>query len=299
VLKPLLRGLFLALAVGLAFAGQAQLNSPYSNYGFGDLQAPEYAAARGMGYLSAGLIDKDIINIGNPASFAWINRATLDLGIGGSLLTLQDPDVEGTNRSGNGTLSHLALGVPLWKNKMGLVLGLTPYSRVSYALRQEVIRDSLIGRERLDYEGAGTLYRAHAGIGGKWKNLGVGVNASFLFGSLNYARFVTFLDTLSEGAYSTQAVVSDRVRDLILDGGLAYRIELPNDLLLNLGASGRLQTSISGEEDLAYTTLIIGDAGVSIKDSVSASSNGVVTAELPAELAVGFTTLMPMPGRSA
>lgn len=284
-----LRLFALVLGLGAAFAVQAQLNSPYSNYGMGDLQPAEYGAARGMGYLSAGLIDKEIINIGNPASFAWINRATLDLGIGGTILTLQDANSDGINRSGNGTISHFALGLPLWKNKMGLVLGLTPYSRVSYALRQEVVRDTLIGTERLDYEGNGTLYRAHAGVGGRWKNFGVGVNASFLFGSLNYARFVTFVDTLSEGAYSTQAVVSDRVQDFILDGGLAYRFELPNDLFLNLGASGRLETSIRATEDLSYTTLIIGDVGVAIKDSVSSSDNGALVAELPAEFAVGFT----------
>ncbi len=57
----------------------AQVNSPYSNYGFGDLLPQQFSWSRGMGGISAGLIDGAILNIDNPASYAWINRAVLDL----------------------------------------------------------------------------------------------------------------------------------------------------------------------------------------------------------------------------
>jgi hypothetical protein len=275
--------------VALASGARAQVNSPYSNYGFGDLQPQAYAWARGMGHLEAGLIDPSILNLGNPASYGWINRAALDLGIDGGVHTLRDDATGATNRSGNGSISHLALGLPVWKNRMGLTLGLTPYSRVSYALRQEVVRDSTIGLERLDYEGNGTLYKAHVGLGGRWKNLSAGVNASFLFGTLNYARFVTFLDTLTEGAYSTQATRSESVRDVVFDGGLAYRVDFPGDLELNLGVTGRLNTPVSATERVRYTTLLIGAAGVAVKDSVPTGQPGTASSSLPAQLALGFT----------
>jgi hypothetical protein len=242
-----------------------------------------------MGGISAGLIDGSILNIDNPASYAWINRTVLDLGLEGSILNLKDNNTEATTRSGNGNISHMALGLPLWKNRIGMTLGLTPFSRVSYLLQQEVIRDSLIGRERLDYEGNGGLYKAHVGVGGRWRNFAVGANASFLFGSLDYARFVSFLDTLSDGAYSTQVIRSERVRDVLFNGGIAYRFDLPNDLELNVGASGRLKTRVTGSEDIEYVTLLIGATGIAIKDSISSRGNGAVGVDLPAELAIGFT----------
>jgi hypothetical protein len=285
--KPL-RAALIALFLPLGGA-LAQENSPYSSFGIGDLQPKQFAWSRAMGGISAGLFDPNILNFANPASYAYLNKASLDVGLYGNVVTLSDPAGEqASTTTGNGSLSHMAFGFPVWKQRLGLSLGLMPFSRVQYNIRQELIRDPNIGLEILDFQGTGTLYEAYGGMGFRAGNFSVGANTGFVFGTINNARFITFADTLVDGAYSTRALRANRFRGLVLDAGLGYRFELRNELNLDVGATARLNNRINGRENIDYITLILGGGIQQLKDSVVSVDNGQADIRLPLELSAGF-----------
>ncbi len=264
----------------------AQENSPYSNFGIGDMMPREFAWSKGMGGISAGLFDANILNFANPASYAYINKASLDVGLYANVLNISDG--EETVNTGNGSLSHLAFGFPIWNQRMGISAGLIPFSRVQYNIRTEQIRDPAIGLEIQDFQGEGSLYQAYLGTGFKAGGFSVGVNAGYLFGSINNARFVSFGDTLVQGAYSTRALRNNRFSGLVLDGGVGYRFNLRNELKLDLGANTRFNTRISGRERIEYITLVLGGGLQQLKDSVVSVENGEADIRLPLEISVGF-----------
>jgi hypothetical protein len=266
---------------------RAQENSPYSNFGIGDLLPREFVWSKAMGGISAGLFDPAILNRANPASYAYLNRTNLDIGVYGNLLNIAD--AEETITTGNGSLSHLVFGFPVWKQRLGISAGLVPFSRVQYNIRQEQIRDPAIGLEILDFQGTGTLYEAYLGAGYRVKGFSAGFNAGYLFGTINNARFVTFADTLVEGAYSTRALRTNRFRGLVLDGGIGYRVDLPNDLKLDLGAHARLNTRINGQENIEYITVVLGGSNQQLKDSVVNVDAGQSDIRLPLEFSAGFS----------
>ncbi len=274
-----------ALALNPVLVALGQENSPYSNFGLGDIAPREFAWSKAMGGISACLFDPSILNYANPASYAYINKANFDVGVYGNLLTISDQSE--TITTGNGSLSHLAFGFPLWKQRLGLSLGLVPYSRVQYNIRQEAVRDPDIGLEILDFQGTGTLYNAYLGLGYRKSNFSVGFNAGYLFGTINSARFVTFADTLVEGAYSTRALRSNSLSGIVLDGGIGYRVDLPNDLKLDFGATTRLNNRINGRERVEYITVVLGGSLQQLKDSVVGVDNGITKVKLPLEFSIG------------
>jgi hypothetical protein len=283
------RAIFVSFALTLVpiLGAQAQENSPYSSFGIGDLSPREFAWSKGMGSISAALFDPGILNFVNPASYAYINKANFDVGIYGNLLNITDGTE--TVTTGNGSLSHLAFGFPLWKQRLGIGFGLLPFSRVQYNIRQEQIRDPQIGLEALDFQGNGTLYEAMMGLGYRTKGFSVGFNTGFLFGTIDNARFVSFIDTLVEGAYSTRALRSDRFRGLVFDAGIGYRVDLPNDLKLDFGATSRLNTRINGTENIEYITVVLSNNLQQLKDSVVSIDNGEADIRLPLDFSFGVT----------
>src|SRR5258708_39741188 len=112
--------LIILLAVS-AYAAHAQTSattsSPYSRYGLGDIDPAVTPQQRGMGGISTA-INKinsyNTINVQNPASYAFINYTTFDVGIyvnSIGLSQLQQTSV----RNSNFRLSHVNFAVPVSK----------------------------------------------------------------------------------------------------------------------------------------------------------------------------------------
>ena len=108
----------------------AQVNSPYSRYGLGNIFPATFGAANGMAGVSAAYFTPTNINYLNPASYSELNFAIFEVGAAGNVLSLETATEKFT--SGDGNLSYLAFGFPLFKqlrrHKFGLSFGLIPYS---------------------------------------------------------------------------------------------------------------------------------------------------------------------------
>lgn len=269
----------------LVFASHAQENSPYSRYGVGDILPVEFPASLSMGGISAGLFESDVVNVANPASYAFLTRATLDLGIYGNVLNINDGNESLT--TGNGSLSHLVVGLPVWKRRMGMSFGILPYSRSQYDIEQTFTPDTVIGRQVYNFQGAGTLYRFYLGLGHQYKGFSVGVNASYMFGRLFRSQIISFPD--EDEAYSTRNLTANALGGVVFDGGIGYRKTFRNDIRLNIGATGKIKTTLGGTEDVEWSTVTISENLEFLRDSISFIDNGDNSITLPTEWSLGFT----------
>ncbi len=138
--KLVLSWLTISTFSGLLYAQ----NLPYSKYGLGTLYDPEFTNLRSWGGLSAAFHSPFSINFANPASYSDIKLATLDAGAFVSLLRLNTVDTAVS--FADGSVANLAMGFPLIKNKAGISIGISPYSRVSYSITQENDSSAAFGR---------------------------------------------------------------------------------------------------------------------------------------------------------
>lgn len=257
--KLVLSWLAISTFSGLLYAQ----NLPYSKYGLGTLYDPEFTNLRSWGGLSAAFHSPFSINFANPASYSDIKLATLDAGAFVSLLRLNTVDTAVS--FADGSVANLAMGFPLIKNKAGISIGISPYSRVSYSIAQENDSSAAFGRSFNLFQGDGGLYRFYLGGGYKYKALSFGINASYLFGTIDYTDILAFPETLN--AFNTRRQEYRRLGDFLFDGGVQYRIGFGKEKLyfLDLGVAGNLQTDIRATRDLIYDRFTYTDnAGNSI-----------------------------------
>jgi hypothetical protein len=146
-------------------------------------------------------------------------------------------------RTGNATLGYFALGIPILP-RWGATIGLRPLYTVDY---HNVNRVGITGdpngqaEVRTDGEGGITqVYMAHGfHIAG---GLSAGVEASYIFGSVESSNSTRVLAGTDVGAADDRSVLLERRRygDFLFRGGLAYRQKLGSKLTLGGGATLQL-----------------------------------------------------------
>jgi len=275
--------------VSLAF-GQTEI--PYSRYGLGILQQPEPAFLRGWADQSTAFHNSYNLNFMNPASYGYLSNTVFEAGLYGSSMKVSSSDSSGT--FGDGGISTLALAFPLVKNKLGLSLGVMPFSRVNYDIIQT--HDSLgaLGKTASYFQGSGGLNTFYIGAGYKWKNLSFGVNAEYLFGKIDYTTILAFPDT--QNAYNTLRDEARIVSDIIFTGGAQYRLYFGSEknYALDFGVTGNLKSNVNATRDLMYIRFTYRDNTGFItttpqpKDTISSVTDGSGKIILPARFSAGL-----------
>jgi len=187
-----------------------------------------------MGGSSAGIRSALFVNPFNPASYTSFdsNSFIFDAALSARTMTLKtSSNAAKINDAG---LAYITMGFPItkwWKTSLGIL----PFSSMEY----QIIVDSVlpdIGKVQYDYSGNGGLNRAIVGNAFQpLRNLSVGFNFSYIFGTLNHQRTLTFPD--SNNHWSTRMTSSTLVRSLYLDFGLQYHKNLKNGLGLTSGVT--------------------------------------------------------------
>lgn len=300
-------GLLAFLVPGRYNTAFSQDNSPYSRYGIGDLVPSSHAANRALGGLAAGFTDPNgiMINFSNPASYANFNalrelkskkivsgRAILDVGINFENRALLQGNPVEKFVAKNALFSYVQVGVPLRPN-WGFSFGLRPVSRVSYKISQterlvDPVTGSPIDSAITQYEGDGGVYLVSAGTGFKIGNLSLGFNGGYMFGRKDYRTKRAFInDTVDylQANYET----SSNVGNVVLDYGAQYKIKMPKNVYLTLGAFGNLQHKLNAKKDIIRETFIQdANTGVTRLDSVSVQSDLKGTLVYPSSFTAGF-----------
>lgn len=243
----------------VSHVGKAQ-NSPYSRYGLGDVSNTQNIANKAMGGVAEAYGDGQTINFINPASYANLQLTTLSLGIDGGTSQIRDHN-DNTYRSNSGSLSYLQLGVPIKRGGgWGLVFGLRPLTNVNYNIVQN---DSLkdVNNQHVGYlyQGNGGAYQAFVGTGFRIKGFRFGVNAGYLFGSLQRSTQAIYPPD-SIGLFNSNTTERTGYGGFFWDAGVQVHVKLGKKIAAELGASGGMGRNITAHQDyLAETFYSSGD----------------------------------------
>lgn len=246
-----MKKIFLLIAWGaLALTAAAQetgTTSPYSRYGLGLPADRSLGFNKGMGGVGLGMADGRQLNLQNPASLARIDSLTFLMDVG---LSLQNANLNAGGTKINrhtAQFDYLAMGFRLARN-FGISLGLRPLTSVGYDITTKgaPISHGLSGKitPTTHYVGDGGLHEAYVGLGySPWKPLAVGVNFSYLWGTLTHTATNSYSDATVQPLSRTY---DNEVRSYNLETGLQYTFPVGSKHLFTLGLTYGLGHRLNG-----------------------------------------------------
>jgi hypothetical protein len=253
MIKILKSILFLFLfVISLSATAQVTSSSPYSQFGLGDLSGSLLPQNRGMGGLSMGIRKPglyDNINMANPASYSTFELTAFEIGASMDIRQLSKAGVTGQTQL-NSTLSHIAFGVPV--NRFSAVsFGLLPYSNLGYQFMNSGLVDT--SRVNYVYGGEGGISKAYLGYGFRIsKNLSLGFNFAYLFGSLKQTRAFEFVNE-SSIAFNSRTQYNNSIGGVSYDYALQYSPEISSKTKLILGYSGTSGNNLNSRNNIVTT----------------------------------------------
>ena len=257
--------------------------SPYSRYGLGDISFNGFASQIGMGGVSAAFQDSTSINFANPASLG--NLAFTVFEAAGRAETVNISSSSSNNWRNNASFSYLALAFPITKGKWGAGFGLVPFTERGYDLQSQSVEPN-IGTVNYFFDGSGGLSRFYISNGFTIKkNLSVGLNASYVFGSLERTGRLEFPTQVN--IWNTRYVENTSYGDFYFDYGLQYKMKISKNNKLILGFTGALKPEVSAEFDsYTYNYELRSDIEI-VKDTVSRIDDLEGKVTLPQRYSVG------------
>jgi hypothetical protein len=278
---------FFILFLSIPALTQIRVASPYSRFGIGDLNELNNAWNFSLGEISFGLRNPSHINYGNPASYTAFDSISFvfEGGVVASSVQLKST-LEKENRN-YASVGYLLFGFPVFK-WWRTCIGMTPYSDVGYNVAniQEM-------------EGIGTVWRIYSGEGGVnrffWgnafriiKNLSIGVNASYMFGTMNRQAVALFPDSNYFANIKIDNYIS--INDIYLNYGIQYHARLKNDLHFTVGVVFAPETKLSAKTDLLARTFFLGSAGIEYyRDTLATASGYKGKIVIPTYIGGGFS----------
>ncbi|GAO42070.1 hypothetical protein [Flavihumibacter petaseus] len=265
-------------------------------------------ATRGMGGFGIGYVDYDprydfkmiyphsqTLNFLNPASYAKLKITSFDIGLELQNQVLKQQNDIANYKASYANISYVQLGIPLSrKRNIAMVLGLRPISRVNYqVLEVERAHNPETGNPidsvLTSYQGNGGSYQAYMGLAKAFKNLSIGVQGGYYFGSKDLTTRKEMLND-SVFYYKGNFESKSNFGGLFVQGGLQYSIRLNSNMRLVLGATGTIKNDFNAHRDQVAETFVFDAANVVIPvDTVysNVDQSGKVT--FPASYGVGFT----------
>ena len=279
--------LFCALFLNLTLFSQIRIASPYSRFGIGDLSDNNNAWNMTMGQLGIGLHSPYHVNYTNPASYTAFDSLSFvfEGGLNGQFVTLTS-NFQTANRN-YASLGYLLFGMPVnkwWKTSLGLV----PFTDVGYNVASYDTYVTTGNIVRI-YAGSGGISRLYWGNAFQlFKKFSVGLNVSYLFGSMKREAIVLFPDSAYAMNFRESFFVT--MNDLHFNFGAQYRAKIKNDLFLNLGAVYSPTLSMAAKTDILASTFLISSAGTeSPRDTLISEKGYTGRIILPMMLGGGFS----------
>ncbi len=294
--------IFLLLSISLHINVNAQLNSPYSRYGIGDLTNHSNILNRGMGGISIGFSSERFINSDNPASYSALGFHDKDVSNGnGNLInfeigsefvsqTLNQKNPIAKYNSKNLLFNYMQLGFQVGKKgNWGFNLALQPIANENYKILNTKYIAGVDSATTI-YEGTGGTYKALIGTGYKYKNFSIGLNTGYLFGKKNTStNLLLFNDTVDY--YESSSNTKTSYGKLFLHTGLLYDFKLGKKNNLRLGLTYELQNKLKASQDierLVYDTDNSSNPYAGL-DSIFVQKDIKGTIVLPSTFAIGIT----------
>ena len=275
-------------------------NSVYSRFGLGDPVQQYLVAQAGMGGLSATYNDPSHVNMRNPASLAFLNLTSFEVGFNARYANLSSGDESTGLWSGN--LDYLALAFPLSNpinealdrrrslREWGMSFALQPYTVVGYDVLASTFGPDL-GTTTTSFKGNGGTYRVTWGNAYRLNNFAAGVNISYLFGKLTNSRRVFFEDFAV--SYDTEILDEISISGFLWEAGLQYEIHFkePNERGENVPSGKQLVFGVFGHTpnrfNTNYSTFVSRQSGFA-RDTIRYQEGVRQKGTLPTELTGGI-----------
>lgn len=261
--------------------------SPYSRFGLGDLQSHTHGRTTAMGGATLGSRNSQQINIANPASYTSTDSLAFlfEFGVNGKFSSYKN-DIDRFNTN-DVNFRYFAMSFPVTR-KISTALGLTPYSDVGYDIEvnQELLNS---GNVRYLYYGEGSLSRAFWGVAvTPLKNISVGANLYYFFGSLQRKSNVTFPNNVE--MYSIEKNDALRLRDFGLNFGIQATIPVKEEESITLGATFSNKPKFTAfSSDISLKTLYLyDDSGNPFGDVDTLSYRDEVKGKIQMPMTVGL-----------
>ncbi|GAA3650624.1 OmpP1/FadL family transporter [Flavivirga jejuensis] len=278
MLKQIL--LLLFLLISNALISQNGTSTPYSLFGLGIENKTATGGLTGLG--NTGFAQKNIseINIYNPANLGNMeqNSFLYEFGINGVFSEIKTDNT--SDKTNDANISHFAIAFPI-KKGLGVSLGLLPYTKVGYDVDLQNYIEGSTSTYTTRITGLGGLSKFYLSSGIKIdENLSLGVDLSFLFGSIDQETQV----------YSNSFVsISDvnRYSGVKLKTGIQYTLPKIKGREITIGAVIELPTSLSGAQTRNSYKVTSSDVEVAIETDIE---NELDDFELPLAYGFGITS---------
>ena len=269
-------GCLMLAAFTINTSAQNGTQSPYSQFGIGVLADQSQSMGHGMNGTGIGVQLGNEVNTLNPASYSGVDSLTMlfDAGLSGYFTNYKEG---GTSRNTRGANFDYVVGAfRAWRN-VGVTFGVLPMSNVGYSYSANSTRlGSDFGTLTESYEGEGGLHQAFIGLGAKvLKPLSVGVNVSYLWGSLD--KSVT-----TSGGSNVSSLIknySASISSYKLDFGVQWVQPLNRRDRLTVGATVGVDHKMSGDASMSIVNSNTGVRGDTIANAF----------ELPMSYGLGFS----------
>lgn len=272
----LLRSFLFGLSVLTVSLSNAQLNSPYSRIGLGNIYTPTMGGSTGMaGATQANFLTNEI-SAQNPASYCFLFKSVLDVGVYGRSLTLNDGTDQFT--SGDGNLSNIAFGFSpdnsFSRHDFGFSTGILPVSAAQYIIESTTpSADTLLGNQTTTYTGTGGLYKYFVGLAYGFETnrdtvittdrnrktdtttfyrneFAFGANYEFTFGSIVNSTVAAFPDQAN--SVDTKYERSTSMQGSGFNAGFGYQRRMGNNYNMNLGVSYAPAVNLDGTQSVSW-----------------------------------------------
>ncbi|MDE6291772.1 MAG: hypothetical protein K2M16_09590, partial [Muribaculaceae bacterium] len=221
----------------------ADVNTPYSMYGYGVIGERATSMQRQMGGIGYAMQSGRQINVMNPASYASIDSLTFLWDMGANMNMQWSKDSSGKTHGYGGGLDYVTMEFPLSKF-MGMSIGMVPLTQVGYSFGDDI---KFGARQN---QGSGGITEAYAGISGKVKGFSVGVNVSYDFGTIQN-------DVYALPGQSSQSLFEHimQIRDWNIVAGVQYRQPIDRYNSVTVGATYSPKKSFHGNTWLTIQDL--------------------------------------------
>lgn len=273
----LLASLYVAPAIA-----QSGTNSPYSQYGLGQLSEHTSGFNRGMNGLGLGFREHNQVNYINPASYSSIDSLTFifDAGLSGQVTNFSE---NGQKKNANNADFEYAVAAFRASKHLGVSFGIIPFTNIGYNYS---ISGYLNGDKSTTftntYNGSGGMHQIYLGAGWEFvKGLSIGANVSYIWGDIDRSVVNSYSDgyinTLSK--YYTATISSYRI-----DFGLQYTLPLNKKNSLTLGLTYGLGHKLNSDPSCM---VISTNTTTAVADTTSFTVNNGL--EIPTSFGAGLT----------
>ena len=225
--------------------------SPYSIIGIGDIERSVFDRATGMASTGLALSSNRFLFQSNPASYASLDDKTFFAEVSTrykSSIYSGQPIVDVTNNNANDLqFKKFAFAIKM-KPRWGISLGLLPFSTSNYSFAGKKPVNGTPYTLDAYYQGAGSTNQFYIANSFKiTKNLSMGIQSAWLFGSLNQKESI-LATTINDSTLVTTRNIF--LGNLYFNYGLQYHKKINKNWDVSLGAKASVKTKLRANDAL-------------------------------------------------